>query len=411
MTHTHSHLREAAHQSTKRLSISLFSLLSLYISGLYDPKVLYDRAKTLALLLYAQFATAVFTVISFYVLRTDLTPKLTLFFYVIFSIILLSLTRSYLLYKIQKLPKIKSIFWGTDEKLLEKVKPIYAPFKFEFTHEGSNLLSEVEEKRASYVVYDEKILNTERALVIEALKQKNVSVFSYNQYYEFLYKKVDFEEIYLEDLVRQVSESKETTAHFLFRRFIDIFVALIIFPFYFLSLPLVYVGIYFQDRGRILSVQDRVSFLGKRVWIYKVRTMTNTDAGGIVADNQDKNEKSKFGNVVTPFGKFLRKTRIDELPQCINLFKGDVSLIGPRADIIGVHEDMFAHISNYKLRLLVPQGLTGWAQVHMNFPPRTHGEHRERLAYELFYIRNRSILLDVAIILKTIKTLISREGA
>jgi dephospho-CoA kinase len=69
------------------------------------------------------------------------------------------------------------------------------------------------------------------------------------------------------------------------------------------------------------------------------------------------------------------------------------------------------HILNYPLRLLVPQGLTGWAQVHMSFPPRTHEEHKERLAYELYYIRNRSVLLDVAIILKTIKTIISREGA
>jgi lipopolysaccharide/colanic/teichoic acid biosynthesis glycosyltransferase len=115
--------------------------------------------------------------------------------------------------------------------------------------------------------------------------------------------------------------------------------------------------------------------------------------------------------VVTPFGKFLRKTRIDELPQCLNLLKGDVSLIGPRADIIGVHTDMSENVLNYKLRLTVPQGLTGWAQVHMNFPPRTHEEHRERLAYELFYIKNRSILLDISIILKTIKTLLSREGA
>jgi lipopolysaccharide/colanic/teichoic acid biosynthesis glycosyltransferase len=89
--------------------------------------------------------------------------------------------------------------------------------------------------------------------------------------------------------------------------------------------------------------------------------MTSTDLGGIVADTKDKNEKSKFGNVVTPFGKFLRKTRIDELPQCINLFRGDISLIGPRADIIGVYEDMKINVPNYLLRFIVPQGLTGWA--------------------------------------------------
>lgn len=387
-----------------------FSLLALYIAGLYDSKILFDRAKTLALLIYVQLASAAFSVISFYVLRTDLTPKLTLFFYVIFSVVLLSFSRSYLLYKIQKLPKIKSIFFGTSGDLLEKIQPVYAPFTFILCKTKESVLENLDSKN-NYVVYDEKNLNVENALFIEDLKWKGVSVFSYNQYFEFLFKKIDFDNLFIDDLVRQVAESKETIAHYLFRRFIDIFVAVLIYPFYFLFFPFVYLGIFVQDRGGIFSVQDRVSFLGKRVWVYKFRTMTNTDVGGIVEDTKDKNEKSKFGNTVTPFGKFLRKTRIDELPQCINLLKGDISLIGPRADIIGVHEDMKMHILNYKLRLLVPQGLTGWAQVHMNFPPRTHEEHRERLAYELYYIRNRSVLLDISIILKTIKTLLSREGA
>lgn len=392
----------------------LFSLLALYIAGLYDSKIIYDRAKTLALLLYTQFATAVFSIISFYALRTNLTPKLTIFFYVIFSITLLSLTRSYVFYSVQKLPKVKAIFFGKNKNLLEKLNPNYAPFAFVHLENKEQIIEEIKKdlnKKMYYLVYDEKILNVENVLFIEELKQKGVSIFSYNQYFEFLYKKIDFENLFLDDLVRQVAESRETIAHYLFRRFVDIFCALIIFPFYFISVPFVWLGIYLQDGGGIFSVQDRVSFLGKRVWIYKFRTMTNTDNGGIVGDTADKNEKSKFGNTVTKFGKFLRKTRIDELPQCINLFRGDISLIGPRADIIGVSEDMSINIANYKLRLLVPQGLTGWAQVHMNFPPRTALEHQERLAYELYYIRNRSVLLDIAIILKTIKTLISREGA
>jgi lipopolysaccharide/colanic/teichoic acid biosynthesis glycosyltransferase len=90
--------------------------------------------------------------------------------------------------------------------------------------------------------------------------------------------------------------------------------------------------------------------------------------------------------------------------------RGDISLIGPRADIVGVYESMKEEIANYRLRLLVPQGLTGWAQVHQTTPPRTREEYKERLSYELFYVRNKSILLDVSIILKTIKTLLSRTG-
>lgn len=389
----------------------VFSLIALYIAGLYDAKIIFDRAKVLALLLYTQIGTAAFSVISFYVLRTDLTPKLTIFFYVIFSILFLSITRSYLVHKLQKLPKSKAVFFGKNKSLLEKIDLIYAPFNFEILDDKNDIETKMLTEKVNYMVYDEKNLNVENSLFIEKMKQNNVLVFSYNQYYEFLHKKVDFENIFLDDLIRQVAESKETIPHYLFRRFIDIGISIIIFPFYFLSLPFIYIGIYLQDKGQLFSIQKRISFLGKVVWIYKIRTMTNTDLGGIVNDDENKNEVSKHGNTVTEFGKFLRKTRLDELPQCINLFKGDISLIGPRADIIGVHEDMSAHILNYKLRLLAPQGLTGWAQVHMNFPPRTHAEHRERLAYELYYIRYRSVLLDIAIILKTIKTLLSREGA
>lgn len=416
LIHTHAQQTQAVWYAAHTLIFIpslLFSILSLYIAGLYDAKIIFDRAKTIALLFYTQIATALFSVISFYVLRTNLTPKLTIFFYVIFSVVILSLTRSYILFKINRLPKIQAIFFGSNPELLKKIVPVYAPFIFEITDDKKIL----ENREVNYVVYDEKmvydekILNVDNALFIESLKQRGVSVFSYNQYFEFLYKKVDFQNLFIDDLVRYVAESKETVAHYLFRRFIDIFVALLIFPFYLLSFPFVWFVIYLQDNGGVFSVQDRVSFLGRRVWVYKYRTMTSTDAGGIVNDDKYKNEKSKYGNVVTPFGKFMRKTRIDELPQCINLFRGDISLIGPRADIIGVNQDMQMHILNYQLRLLVPQGLTGWAQVHMSYPPRTHEEHRERLAYELYYIRNRSVLLDVAIILKTIKTLLSREGA
>ncbi len=390
----------------------VFSILALYISGLYDAKIIYDRVKTYVLLFYAQITVAIFSVLTFYFVHTSLTPKLTIFIYVIFSTTLLSLSRSFLFKRIQNLPKAKAIFLSHTENLLVNLKPEHAPFELLFYNNLEAASYKIyENRKISNFVYDEKVLNVELSLFLEKLKQENIAVYSYNQYFEFLYKKIDFENLFFDDLVRNISENKESIGHYVFRRCVDIICGLLILPFFVLSLPLVYIGIYIQDGGKIFSIQNRVSFLGKLVNVFKIRTMTNTDAGGIVAGDNFKNEKSKFGNTVTAFGKFLRKTRIDELPQCLNLLKGDISFIGPRADILGVHEDMKTHINNYKLRLLVPQGLTGWAQVHMNFPPRTWQEHKERLAFDLYYIRNRTILLDISVILKTIKTLISREGA
>lgn len=387
----------------------LFSLLAFYVAGLYDAKIVYDRTRTIALLIYAQLASAIFSVISFYALRTNLTPKLTIFFYVIFSIVIITITRNIIFHQIQNSRKAKAIFWGIDHKLLESLQVKHAPFDFIFVHKDEK--EKIKELKYSYFVYDEKLLDLDASIFIEGLKEKGKAVFSYNQYFEFLHRKSDLDNLFYDDLIRNISESKETIAHYIFRRAIDIVCGILIFPFFILSLPFIYLGIYMQDKGGVFSVQERVGFLGKNVKIYKIRTMTSTDVGGIVSDDKNKNTQSKFGNVVTPFGKFLRKTRLDELPQCVNLILGDISAIGPRADIIGVHNDMKKNIDNYSLRLLVPQGLTGWAQVHMNFPPRTALEHKERLAYELYYIRNRSILLDFSVILKTIKTLLSREGA
>jgi lipopolysaccharide/colanic/teichoic acid biosynthesis glycosyltransferase len=322
----------------------------------------------------------------------------------------LSLTRSYLFLKIQKLPKSKAIFFGKDKSLLERIQPNYAPLVFEFCDD----IQEVEKKVLNekiYFVYDEKILNVDNSILIEKIKSLGSLVFSYNQYYEFIYKKVDLENFYYDDFMRQVGNAKESTIHYLFRRFIDIFCGLLVFPFFLISLPFIWIGIYIQDKGKVIFDQDRVGFLGKTIKVYKIRTMTGMDNGGIVNSDLAKNSINKFGLQVTKFGMFLRKTRLDELPQCLNLLNGSVSFIGPRVSAIGVHKDMIENVQNFSLRLLVAQGLTGWAQVHMNIQPKTHGEHAERLAYELYYIKYRSVLLDVSIILKTIKTLISLKAS
>lgn len=379
----------------------IFSVLSLYIAGLYDPKIIYDRSKTVVLLFYAQFASAIFSVISFYVLKTELTPKLTLFFFVVISILILSVTRGIIYASISKQKKPKAVFLSNRSELLEKINVHWGPYELQQGTLSSSLTA---------LIYDEQLLTPQLILELENLKKNNISVYSYNQYYEFLHKKVDIENIYLQDLIRKLAESRETRAHFLVRRTLDIFLSLLIYPIYLLSLPFVYIGIYLQDKGEIYSKQNRVGHLGKPIWLWKIRTMTHTDSGTLRNENE-KSEGNKMGNRYTKFGMFLRKSRIDELPQCINLLKGDVSFIGPRSLIAGVVNDLKTKIPNFELRMLAPQGLTGWAQVHMSYQPKTFEEELEKFSYDLYYIKHRSLFLDFSIILKTVKTVLSREGA
>jgi lipopolysaccharide/colanic/teichoic acid biosynthesis glycosyltransferase len=113
---------------------------------------------------------------------------------------------------------------------------------------------------------------------------------------------------------------------------------------------------------------------------------------------------------VTPVGKIMRRMRIDEIPQFFNVLKGDMSLVGPRPERKVFIETLSKQIPYYSLRLLVPPGLTGWAQVNGAYAGSNIDEHKEKLEYDLYYIKNRNLFLDWSILLRTIKTILLAKG-
>ena len=118
-------------------------------------------------------------------------------------------------------------------------------------------------------------------------------------------------------------------------------------------------------------------------------------------------------NRVTRAGKWLRALHIDEWPQFWNVLKGDLSLIGPRAEIPSLVKHYESEISYYNVRHLIKPGLSGWAQLYNTDPPKVVADSektRRKLSYDLYYIKNRSFMLDFKIALKTIKALLSRSG-
>jgi lipopolysaccharide/colanic/teichoic acid biosynthesis glycosyltransferase len=386
---------------------SLFaSLLFIYIAGLYDAKVLYDKSKSFVLLVYAQVSTAIFSVLFYYALHTELTPKLTLFLYIVFSISIISISRSLYLYFSGLVQREKGVFLSEEKSLITRLEVDYAPYDLLHVR-----WCDFNADRPKVVVFNDSEVDVERGIMLERLKSEGVQVYSYHQYYELVHKKVDLDNLNLIDTVQELSGKRESRGHYVFRRVIDIICGVIVFVPFVISLPFVMLGNIFFNKGKLFFVQDRVGYLGKQVWVYKLRTMVNSDSGGLYTTDENGKRKHALGNTATSFGMFLRKTRMDELPQCINLLKGNLSMIGPRADIIGFHRDLTENISNFKIKLLVPQGLTGWAQVHMSAQPKTLEDHIERFAYEVYYVKYRSVFIDIAIILKTIKVLISRTGA
>lgn len=176
-------------------------------------------------------------------------------------------------------------------------------------------------------------------------------------------------------------------------------------------LPFIYVAMRIEGAGPLFISQDRIGQFNKPVKVYKIRTMTQNFAGSSTWTNED----AKVGNMVTKVGAVLRKLSIDELPQIYTILKGDMSLIGPRNDITGLGQRLAAEIPYYTIRNFVKPGVTGWAQTYQqymgtNISPQSLEESRMRLAYDLYYVKNRSLSIDLAIALKTIKTVLSRFG-
>lgn len=157
------------------------------------------------------------------------------------------------------------------------------------------------------------------------------------------------------------------------------------------------------SRGGVIYKQQRVGLNGRLFTLYKFRSMA-ADAerdGPVWAQKNDPR--------VTPLGRFLRGSRLDELPQLLNIFKGEMSLIGPRPERPEFVEQLRERIPHYDFRHLVVPGLTGWAQVMYSYT-NSVDEAARKLEYDLYYIKNHSIQLDFAILIKTVISVLRRMG-
>jgi exopolysaccharide biosynthesis polyprenyl glycosylphosphotransferase len=192
---------------------------------------------------------------------------------------------------------------------------------------------------------------------------------------------------------------RSATSHL--KRLIDIAVSAVALTALLPLLSLIAVVIRLEDRGRAIFRQSRVGLRGRVFTIFKFRTMREAPEGDLYTRTGDHR--------VTRFGAFLRRSRLDELPQLWNVLRGDMSLIGPRAEWTKCAEIYEKEIPNYHLRHLVRPGITGWAQI--NYP---YGENLqdaiEKLRFDLYYIRYFSLLLDWSTMLKTIHVMLFGKG-
>jgi len=267
-----------------------------------------------------------------------------------------------------------------------------------------DILKPIYENRVSVIAVDLRNPKAEPLLPhLYNLIFSNIIFIDEHRIYEDIFDRIPLSLLKYSWFLENISTSPNVVYDAL-KRLMDIFVALIAGIISLIVYPFVVVAIKLDDGGSIFSFQERVGQNNHLIRIMKFRTMTNANDGA----------KWGGGNVnkVTRIGSFLRKSRIDELPQLWNVLKGDISLIGPRPEFPDPVRHYEKEIPYYAVRHIIKPGLSGWAQIYGEHPH--HGVDvdvtKNKLSYDLYYIKNRSFLLDLKIALKTLKTLILFVG-
>ncbi|WP_405376890.1 sugar transferase [Nonlabens sp. Asnod3-A02] len=236
------------------------------------------------------------------------------------------------------------------------------------------------------------------------LVENGYSVREYTQVYEEMTDRVPVQYVG-KDFYRYFpfARNNQNRLYLVYHRLFDLVASVLGILIGIALVPFVFLGNLIGNRGPLFYTQERVGLNRKLFKIIKFRTMV-TDAEKSGAQFAVVNDAR-----ITKFGKFLRATRIDEFPQFLNILKGDMSVIGPRPEREIFVEQLSEKIPFYETRHVVKPGLTGWAQVKTKYGV-TDEDHLRKLQYDLFYIKKRSVFLDIRIIVKTLSTVIFFKG-
>lgn len=289
-------------------------------------------------------------------------------------------------------------------RVLDSIQHFQEYQYIDFTGAKEEFPKFVQENNISLIILCREKLASSEIREILAMKLKGVEVKSYFDYMIENEGKIEVEFITEEWLLQAYGfKILRSQIQNNIKRVFDIIMAIIIGV---MTLPVMAVAaiiVRLESPGPIIYSQDRVGENGKEFKVHKFRSMRN-DA---------EKDGAKWAQVndprVTKFGNFMRKTRIDELPQFINVLKGEMSFIGPRPERMVFIKELEKEIPYYNLRHMVKPGLTGWAQVMYPYGASVE-DARRKLEYDLYYIKHHSLYLDLMIMFMTFKTVVFGKG-
>lgn len=387
-------------------------LILFYINDLYDLNLKATGRKFFLQTINAVATSSLLSILYFYLnVKSSIAPKTNLAIFIAIFVILFFLWRGLYQALVRSIiPKSNLALIGFNkhtEILIAELKNnpgsgYQTALIFKDQNEMGSLVENIKAKNIRAIVVCDDFGQSEkmRETLFDCLKY-NIIFFDYPAFYELLTGKVPVEAIGPSWFLDNLKEGQKNYFNFI-KRIFDFFGALIILIVSLVFWPLIALMIKLGSRGPIFFTQARY---GRNEIIFKMikfRTMR--------VDNNDGTPTTEGDKRVTGFGSFLRKTRLDEIPQIINILKGEMSFIGPRPERPEIVAELEHQIPFYKTRLLIKPGLSGWDQVSGHYHSPSLADSLEKLQYDLFYLKHRSLYLDLAITLKTVATIISRRG-
>ena len=392
--------------------IIISSLVVFHIYGLYDKPTLKLTKELTSRIITSQILSALLAALLFYNIPSlGVAPKTILILYILASSVISIIWRKYAYHIILRRKQQKAVLIGSGDS--------FALLCDEFTrnpHLGIVVMSLIDldvyntkdimhaydKVSADIIIVDlrDQRLQTHLGALYNQLF-KDVAVLDMVDVYRDVFEAVPLDLINQEWLLRHIDISRRYDS---VKRVID---SMLTLPFFLLSLfvyPFIYIAIKAEDGGPLLYSHKRIGRHGKSFLFYKIRSMEHKPS------NELKETKK-----VTKVGAFLRKSRLDEIPQLFNVLRGDLSLVGPRPEVPVLVDEYNKAIKYYPMRHLIRPGVTGLAQIKQsgNEVPRfglDTSQTQTKLSYDLHYIASGTLLYDVSIILKTIKVMLSKAG-
>ena len=381
-----------------------FWLIIFFAFGLYDLNLIRKKLLFYQRFFGAMFSSAVFGIIFFYLITEfGITPKTNLALNILIFSILFFLWRKTFYNLFSSRFKNKTIIIGDDKSSQILAKEIkerpwlgYELIDILPQDKASiyELKNKIKKEKIDTLILSEKLeSNPEILKEIYLFLPLEINFINFTKAYENITQKIPVSLLTHTWLLENLKQGEKNFYNKI-KRILDIISASAILIISCVFTPFIAIAIKLEDHGPVFYKHQRIGKNRKPFLLIKFRSMKKDSEknGAVWAEKQDSR--------ITKTGKFLRRTHLDEIPQMLNILKGDISLIGPRPERPEFIEKLEKEIPFYNVRHLIKPGFTGWAQIKFRYS-RSVIDSKEKFEYDLYYIKNNSLFLDIGILLKT----------